>query len=79
MPNKTNKYAILCETSEQARECKEKWHNYYYLWYYTRRLSIKTMQNPIKENQERAENHTKEFRKNLFNIMNQNGYTTDTI
>lgn len=36
-----------------------------------RRLSIKTMQNPIKENQERAENHTKEFRNNLFNIMQQ--------
>ena len=36
-----------------------------------RRLAIKTMENPIKENQEWAENHTREFRENLSNIMNQ--------
>jgi hypothetical protein len=36
-----------------------------------RRLSIKTMKNPVIDNQELAENHTKEFRQNLFNIMQQ--------
>ena len=36
-----------------------------------RGLSIKTMENPVIDNQELAENHTKEFRQNLFNIMQQ--------
>ena len=34
-------------------------------------VAIKTMQNPIKENQEWIERHTKEFRENLFLIMEQ--------
>jgi hypothetical protein len=29
------------------------------------------MKNPVIDNQELAENHTKEFRQNLFNIMQQ--------